>query len=146
MAPRGPEGSEDPAGRTILYTAGRALSWGGSAGIGVVLCNETGEPVKEISEPIGTASNNVASYRALIRGLEEARVAGWTHVEVRMDNRLIVGHLTGEYKVKFPGLVPFYQRAMKQLGRFQEARVVWVPREQNDRAVQLANAAANQNG
>ncbi|MER3474601.1 MAG: ribonuclease H [Armatimonadota bacterium] len=127
-----------------LYIDGASRGNPGSAGIGVVLCNETGEPVKQISEPIGIASNNVAEYRALIRGLEEACAEGWDSVEVYTDSQLLARQLSGQYSVRTPHLVPLYHRALQLLRRFKTAWVYHIPREQNAHADRLAKAAAAQ--
>jgi len=47
----------------------------GRAAIGVVVL-KGGVPVREIGERIGTTTNNIAEYRALLRGLEEAAALG----------------------------------------------------------------------
>lgn len=121
-----------------LYIDGASKGNPGWAGIGVVLCNEAGEPVKEISESIGVATNNVAEYRALIRGLEEARVMGWDSVEVYTDSELLVRQLNGQYEVHARHLVPLHRRALQLLKLFKTAWIYHIPREQNARADRLA--------
>ena len=51
-------------------------------------------------ETIGVATNNVAEYSALVAGLERAREAGVTELEVVSDSELLVKQMRGEYKVK----------------------------------------------
>jgi len=45
-----------------------------------------GEVLDEIGEVIGVATNNVAEYRALLRGLERARALGATEIDVFNDS------------------------------------------------------------
>ncbi|HOM73239.1 MAG TPA: reverse transcriptase-like protein, partial [Armatimonadota bacterium] len=54
----------------------------GAAGIGVVLCDDAGNLILEISEYIGETTNNVAEYTALIRGLEEALKLGAESIRI----------------------------------------------------------------
>lgn len=126
-----------------LYTDGASCGNPGRAGIGVVLCNEAGESVKEISECIGVATNNVAEYRALIRGLEEARALGWDSVEVYTDSELLVRQLNGQYQVHARHLVPLHRSALQLLKLFKTAWIYHIPREQNARADRLARGSVH---
>ena len=55
------------------HVDGAARGNPGPAGIGVVIEDAAGTVVKEIGEPLGHTTNNVAEYTAMIRALEEAR-------------------------------------------------------------------------
>ena len=54
----------------------------GPAGIGVVITDAEGTVVKEVGEPLGRTTNNVAEYTAMIRALEEARSLGCSLIHV----------------------------------------------------------------
>jgi len=54
----------------IIYTDGASRGNPGPAGIGIGICTESGKVVKECKEFIGTATNNIAEYQALIEALE----------------------------------------------------------------------------
>lgn len=125
-----------------IYIDGASRGNPGRAGIGVVLCNDAGEPVKEIGEPIGEATNNVAEYRALIRALEEARALGIDTIEVYTDSELLARQINGLYGVHSPHLQPLYGRARALLRLFKSASVRHIPRSQNAHADRLAKAAA----
>ncbi len=127
-----------------IYIDGASRGNPGRAGIGIVLCDDTGEPVKEISESIGVTTNNVAEYRALIRGLEEARALGADTVEVYTDSELLARQINGLYGVHSPHLQPLYRRARALLRLFKSASVQHVPRSQNQHADRLAKAATRQ--
>jgi ribonuclease HI len=114
----------------------------GDAGIGAVLSAPTGDVLWELGDYIGTATNNVAEYRALLRGLEEALSLGITAISVFSDSELLVKQLGGEYRVKAPHLKPLYFEALKLLARFESRQVRHVPRERNKRADRLAERAA----
>jgi len=113
----------------------------GPAGIGVVLEDASGRVLREVSEAIGPATNNVAEYRALLRGLEEARRLGAREVEVRTDSQLVARQLLGRYRVRDPELKSLFDSAQKSLQAFQRVVVRSVPRSENARADQLARRA-----
>ncbi|GIV15171.1 MAG: ribonuclease H [Armatimonadota bacterium] len=125
-----------------LYIDGASRGNPGKAGIGVLLCNDTGEPLKEISESIGETTNNVAEYRALIRALEEARALGADTVEVYTDSELLARQINGLYGVHSPHLQPLFHRARALLRLFKSASVQHIPRSRNQIADRLAKAAA----
>ncbi|GIV20613.1 MAG: ribonuclease H [Armatimonadota bacterium] len=125
-----------------LYIDGASRGNPGKAGIGVLLCNDTGEPLKEISESIGETTNNVAEYRALIRALEEARALGADAVEVYTDSELLARQINGLYGVHSSHLQPLFHRARALLRLFKSASVQHIPRSRNQIADRLAKAAA----
>jgi len=101
------------------------------------------KPMREIGLFIGRATNNVAEYRALLRGLEEAIAAGATEIEIRSDSELLVRQMSGEYRVKNDGLRPLHERALV-LSRTVPTRFVHVPREMNRLADGLVNRALDE--
>jgi ribonuclease HI len=132
--------------RLVVHVDGGARGNPGPAAIGVVTSTPDGEVVDELAEPIGEATNNVAEYRALLRGLERARELGATEVEVVNDSELVARQVQGAYKVKHPGLRPLYDQAMEALRGFERWSVRSVPRDQNAHADELVNAALDAQG
>ena len=132
--------------RVVVHVDGGARGNPGPAAIGVVTSTPDGEVVDELAEPIGEATNNVAEYRALLRGLERARELGATEVEVVNDSELVARQVQGAYKVKHPGLRPLYDQAMEALRGFERWSVRSVPRDQNAHADELVNAALDAQG
>lgn len=112
----------------------------GPAAIGVVVLRN-GVPVREIAETIGRTTNNVAEYRALLRGLEEAAALGARSVRICSDSELVVRQLSGRYQVRSPQLAPLHRQARSRMRQFDKVSVVYVPREQNRGADALANRA-----
>ncbi len=126
----------------VLHCDGAARGNPGPAAIGAVLfAPGRVEPVAAVSQAIGVATNNVAEYRALIAGLEQALAAGVTRLVVRLDSELLVHQLTGRYRVKAPGLKPLHRRVGELAGRFDSVAFEHVARERNSIADDLANAA-----
>jgi ribonuclease HI len=127
--------------KVVLHVDGGARGNPGPAAIGVVVSTPDGEVLDEVAETIGVATNNVAEYRALLRGVDRARALGATEVEIVNDSELVAKQLTGAYKVKHPGMKPLHAEAIAALGRFGAWRVRTVPRAQNARADELVNQA-----
>ena len=75
------------------HVDGAARGNPGFAGIGVCIEDENGSTVKEIGEPLGKTTNNVAEYSALIRALEEARALGCNALAVYTDSELMAHQL-----------------------------------------------------
>ena len=94
-----------------------------------------------VSERIGVTTNNVAEYRALIAGLEAAAPFGARRVRVRADSKLVVEQLRGAWRVRQPHLRPLYEEARRLLSRYEHVDLAHVPREQNEDADALVNAA-----
>src|ERR1700709_246284 len=71
----------------------------GPAGYGAVVFTEDRATVlAESKQAIGHATNNVAEYRGLIAGLEDAMKLDATEVEVFMDSKLVVEQMSGRWK------------------------------------------------
>lgn len=113
----------------------------GPAAIGVVIRDESGAILEEIGERIGDATNNVAEYRALIRGITRAAELGTDEVELIGDSELVVKQILGQYKVKKPGLKPLHAEAKTALTGFSDWTIRHVRREQNAEADALVNQA-----
>jgi len=127
--------------KVVVHVDGGARGNPGPAAIGVVVSDAGGTVLDELAERIGSATNNVAEYRAVLRGLERARALGADEVEIVGDSELVVRQLTGAYKVKHPAMKPLYDQVMAALRGFEGWQVRNVPRSENARADALVNAA-----
>jgi len=94
-----------------------------------------------ISQYIGMATNNIAEYSALIRGLEKAISLGLRRIEIFLDSELLVRQIKGVYKVKSNNLNALWERAQNLLKKFDNYRVIHIPRELNKDADSLAKKA-----
>jgi ribonuclease HI len=130
-----------PIARLVVHVDGGARGNPGPAAIGVVVSRPDGAVVDEVAEQIGVATNNVAEYRALLRGLERAAALGAREVELVNDSELVARQLMGVYKVKHPAMKPLHQEAMGALRAFDRWQIRSVPRAQNARADELVNRA-----
>src|SRR5688500_2638438 len=95
----------------------------GPAGVGVVLRASDNTPLVTLGRFIGRCTNNVAEYRALITGLEEAKKLGAKKLVIRGDSELIIRQMNGQYRVKHPDLQPLYARAQELLQQFNSTTI-----------------------
>ena len=127
--------------KVIIEADGGSRGNPGPAAYGAVLTDaDTGAVIAEDGSTIGVASNNVAEYSGLIAGLRlAAELAPEAAVEVRMDSKLVVEQMSGNWKIKHPSMKPLAAEA----GRLAPSGTTytWVPREQNKHADRLANEA-----
>ena len=117
----------------------------GPAGSGaVVLDPVTDRPLVEIARFVGIATNNVAEYIGLISALEWISVAKpGASVHVRMDSKLVIEQMSGNWKVKHPDMQQLAARANVLVAGLR-ATFEWIPRERNSRADALANKAMDE--
>ena len=125
----------------VLHVDGGARGNPGPAAIGVVVSEPGGERVTAVGERIGETTNNVAEYRALLRGLELAAEHGAREVRVINDSELIARQVTGAYRVKHAAMQELHRQAMALLQGFDGWSIESVPRSQNAEADALVNEA-----
>ena len=113
----------------------------GPAAIGVVVRTPEGEELEALGETIGPATNNIAEYRALLRGIELAREHGATELEIYGDSELVVKQVRGEYRVKDAGLRPLHAEVRAVLADVSSWSFNHVRRDDNADADLLVNQA-----
>jgi broad specificity phosphatase PhoE/ribonuclease HI len=127
--------------RVIIEADGGSRGNPGPSAFGAVLKDaRTGAVIAEVGETIGSATNNIAEYRGLIAGLEmAAELAPGATIEVRMDSKLVVEQMSGNWKIKHPSMKPLAEQAnaLAPVGTAYS----WVPRAENAHADRLANEA-----
>ena len=124
--------------KLLIRVDGSCIPNPGNMAIGVVIYRD-GQLWKKINELIGRGTNNIAEYRAVIRGLEEIRDIPADSVQFYCDSQLIVKQLNGQFKVKDKKMIPLYERIQELI---KEIKVpvffIWNRREDNQLADQLA--------
>src|SRR4029450_11881734 len=138
-----PGEASDRRGPALIVEAdGASRGNPGAAAYGAVLRDAaTGAVLAETADILGVATNNVAEYRGLIAGLRLAKEHNpQAQVEIRMDSRLVVEQMSGNWKIKHPDMRPL---AMEAAAVYPPDQVTyrWVPRDQNAAADRLANLA-----
>ena len=127
--------------KAVLWTDGGSRGNPGPAAYAFVIEAENGTVLDAHGEAIGTATNNVAEYSALVAGLRRAAVLGVTELELRSDSELLVKQMRGEYRVKNRDLQELFldaARAARDVGRVTYTHV---RREHNELADRLVNEA-----
>ena len=115
----------------------------GRAGIGVVI-RSGGEVVKEISKPIGEATNNIAEYSALVYALQEAMIMKARELKVFTDSELLCRQVKGVYKVKNEKLKFLFDQVQCLMNGFERVDISHVRRENNKQADKLATQAVKE--
>ncbi len=123
-----------------LWTDGACSGNPGPAGAGV-LYRHKGE-VREISEPLGQGTNNIAELTAILLGLRLVDDPS-TPVDVMTDSAYCVGLLTQGWKAKKN--TELVAELRETLTAFEDARIIKVPGHSgvpdNERADALATGA-----
>jgi ribonuclease HI len=127
-----------------LYTDGACRGNPGQGGAGAVLVDETGEVIAAVRHSLGHCTNNIAEYRALIFGLEEALKKRCGRLNIFLDSELLVNQIKGSYKVKNENLKVLMLEVRKLLSYFDSYKVEHIDRSQNHMADKLANEAIDE--
>ncbi len=125
--------------KATLFADGGSRGNPGPAASGAVLYDESGEVLEEIGLFLGVTTNNVAEWTALVAGLKAALAREVSELAVRLDSELVVRQLSGQYKVKHPGLIPLHAEAKALLRKFAATDVQHVRRKQNAAADAVVN-------
>lgn len=126
----------------VIYTDGGARGNPGPAGAGVVILKDN-VVVAEIKKYLGPVqTNNWAEYEAVVLALQKAKELGLTgDIKFRLDSKLVVEQLLGNWKIKEPSLKPQVAKVKALLADFGTVHFSYVPREENAEADRLVNEA-----
>jgi ribonuclease HI len=130
-----------PAHYLIAHSDGGARGNPGPAGYGVVIQDQSGKKVANLSEYLGHQTNNFAEYQGLIAALEYAIQHGPMALKLISDSELLVRQIKGIYKVKNPTLKDLHGRAKELIAQLEWFSIGHALREHNQEADRLANEA-----
>jgi ribonuclease HI len=125
----------------LAHIDGGARGNPGPAGYGVVIQDESGKKIAQLSEYLGHQTNNFAEYQGLIAALEYALEHSPKALKVISDSELLVRQIKGIYKVKNPTLQDLHARAKQLIGQLDWFSIGHALREHNRDADRLANEA-----
>ncbi len=111
-----------------VYSDGGARGNPGPAAIGVLICDESGEALREHQETIGETTNNIAEYTAVLVGLEMARQLGAKQIDYYVDSELVANQLSGKYRVKMEHLKTLFRQVKEKEKSFRSVTFSQVPR------------------
>ncbi|CAF2125020.1 unnamed protein product [Brassica napus] len=116
----------------------------GRAGAGAVLRAPDNTVLFRSREGLGSATNNVAEYRALNLGLETALNNGFRNVRVQGDSQLVCKQqVQGEWRTHHPKMTELCGQAQQLMSQFDSCDIQHVPREFNSEADAQASRATN---
>ena len=127
--------------KLILRTDGGARGNPGPAAAGVVIEEPGGKTLFAAGFYLGEATNNVAEYQAIFRGVQQVLDMGGSEMVLYSDSELIVKQLKGEYRVKNANLREQYQQVVDLLNELDGYDINHVYREGNSEADALVNRA-----
>ena len=113
----------------------------GPSGYGAVVTDGAGHTLAELSEFLGTRTNNFAEYSGLLAVLAWALANGHRRVKVVSDSLLMVQQINGKYKVNSADLKPLWQQARDRIARLDAFEITHALRHKNKDADALANQA-----
>ena len=87
------------------------------------------------------ATNNEAEYEALVVGLDLARAAGATSVVIYCDSQVITNQINGDYECKGERMKIYLDQVKRRVDDLQ-AKIIQIPRGENEQADRLAKAAS----
>ncbi len=129
-------------GTLHLFTDGGSRGNPGAAAIAYIVEDPArGVILEEEGKCIGTETNNVAEYRALIEGLRACMKYRPNLLVAHLDSELVVKQLAGEYRVKMVSLQELFDEIRALEAQFAKVRYKHIPRGDNYKADALVNKA-----
>ncbi|CAK88035.1 unnamed protein product (macronuclear) [Paramecium tetraurelia] len=126
-----------------LYFDGASKSNPGPAGAGVALFDKM-QQIKEITQPLGKQTNNVAEFLALFLGIRYTLNLGINYLECFGDSKLIIDGMNNKINFKQQHLEDIRVAIYDYAQLFKMVRYTHISRNQNEIADKLASAAALQ--
>ncbi len=127
--------------KIAIFIDGASRGNPGPSGIGIIFCDSNSKIIKKLFKFIGSSTNNIAEYTALIYALQEALIDRHQNIVIKSDSELLTKQLRGEYKVKNENLKSFYEQFRHLSRGFKEIDIVTIDRKDNTLADKLANKA-----
>ncbi len=113
----------------------------GPSGYGAIVTDVSGKTLAELSQFLGTRTNNFAEYSGLLAVLDWALAHGHPRLKVVSDSELMVKQIQGKYKVNSVDLKPLWQGARDRIAKLDAFEITHALRHKNKDADALANQA-----
>ena len=85
-------------------------------------------------------TNNEAEYEALIAGLDLTKAVGAASVVIHCNSQVVTNQVKGDYECKGERMKEYLEQVKKRVDDLQ-AKIVQIPRGENEQANRLAKAA-----
>ncbi|RKW24738.1 reverse transcriptase-like protein [Candidatus Gracilibacteria bacterium] len=129
-----------------VFTDGGSRGNPGSAGIGVFITDEIGNPLEKRYKSLGIKTNNEAEYIGAFYGIKRAIELGATEIDLFMDSNLVINQLSGNWKIKKSELKELNDDILKIISDNSiKISYNWIERAKNKEADRLSNIAMNKN-
>lgn len=123
-----------------MYFDGASKHNPGIAACGAVLYDENDTEVDNDSKYLGdNVTNNYAEYMGLIIGLQLVLKNNIKEIDVYGDSLLVINQMNNNWKVKKDTLKILYKDANELIKCFDKIKIIFIKREKNKRADELAN-------
>lgn len=130
-----------------IFTDGGSRGNPGPAAYGFSITTDDGKEIAGVGKYIGTDTNNVAEYSAVVEALQwvighRGSLGEISGINFFMDSELVCRQLNREYKVKHPIMQGLFYRVQKNIETLGlPVTFTHVRREKNKRADALVNMA-----
>ncbi len=128
-------------GYLVAYIDGDSRSNPGPAGYGLVIEDEVGRPVAQLSEFLGRHSERYAEYSALLAALNYTLGHGFKALKVFSDSELMVKQVNCETKISAATAKELHGQAMALIDKLDYCEIKQVLPGKNREANRLANNA-----
>ena len=112
-----------------------------AGGAGIVLLSPEGDVVECMVRLDFPTTNNEAEYEALVAGLDLAKAAGATSVVIYCDSQVITNQVNRDYECKGERMKCYLDQVKIRVDDLR-AKIIQIPREENEQADHLAKAAS----
>ena len=115
-----------------------------AGGASVVLLSLEGDTVECMVRLDFPTTNNEAEYEALVAGLDLAKAVGATSVVIYCDSQVVTNQVNGDYECKSDKMKRYLVQVRKRVDDLK-AKIIQIPRGENEQANCLAKAASAEN-
>ena len=127
--------------RWNIYTDRSSNRQAGTAG--VVLLSLEGDMVECMVCLDFPTTNNEAEYEALVAGLDLAKAARAASIVIYCDSQVVANQVNGDYECKEERMKRYLDQVKTRVGDL-EAKIIQIPRGENEQADRLSNAASTE--
>ena len=106
-----------------------------------MLCSLKGDKIECIVRLDSSTTNNEAEYATLVTGLDLAKAAGAVSVVIHCDSQVVINQVNRGYECKGKRMKKYLKQVKRRVDDLK-AKIVQLPRGENEQADRLAKAAS----
>jgi len=110
-----------------IYTDGAARGNPGPAAYAFIFV-QSDDVIHKASGYIGTATNNVAEYQAIINALKTAEKYHKGHLQIFSDSNLAIQQINKKWKINYPHLLKLCNEVYKLIEKYEKVEFFHVSR------------------